>query len=212
MVHERWGQERCLPQVSLNSGGVSLRLCLCGRGWWIKGVSEACLLSRRGSWRVGVGGPWVPAWAPRQEQVTLCGSCPSVLLSLPTLLSWSPAQGLLPGVIRASRTRGSSISSGRELRPLMEGPEVPVRLQGTRSPTRERTSGLIGSAQGSPGGSNGKVSACNAADLGSIPGSGRSPGEGNGNPLQDSCLEKSHGWRSLVGYTPWGCKESDTTE
>ena len=43
----------------------------------------------------------------------------------------------------------------------------------------------------SPGGSDGKASACNAGDLGLIPGSGRSPGEGNGNPLQDSCLEKS---------------------
>ena len=42
-----------------------------------------------------------------------------------------------------------------------------------------------------PGGSVGKVSACNAEDLGLIPGSGRSPGEGNGNPLQYSCLEKS---------------------
>ena len=40
-----------------------------------------------------------------------------------------------------------------------------------------------------PGGSDGKVSACNAGDLGSIPGLGRSPGEGNGNPLQYSCLE-----------------------
>ena len=40
-----------------------------------------------------------------------------------------------------------------------------------------------------PGGSGGKASACNAGDLGSIPGSGRSPGEGNGNPLQYSCLE-----------------------
>ena len=40
---------------------------------------------------------------------------------------------------------------------------------------------------GFPGGSEGKVSACNAGDLGSIPGSGRSPGEGNGNPLQYSC-------------------------
>ena len=40
-----------------------------------------------------------------------------------------------------------------------------------------------------PGGSDGKASACNAGDLGSIPGSGRSPGEGNGNPLQYSCLE-----------------------
>ena len=40
-----------------------------------------------------------------------------------------------------------------------------------------------------PGGSDGKASAYNVGDLGSIPGSGRSPGEGNGNPLQDSCLE-----------------------
>ena len=42
---------------------------------------------------------------------------------------------------------------------------------------------------GFPGSSDGKASACNAGDLGSIPGVGRSPGEGNGNPLQHSCLE-----------------------
>ena len=42
---------------------------------------------------------------------------------------------------------------------------------------------------GFPGGSEGKASASNAGDLGSIPESGRSPGEGNGNPLQYSCLE-----------------------
>ena len=42
---------------------------------------------------------------------------------------------------------------------------------------------------GFPGGSDGKASACNEGDLGSIPGSERSPGEGNGNPLQYSCLE-----------------------
>ena len=42
---------------------------------------------------------------------------------------------------------------------------------------------------GFPGGSEVEESACNAGDLGSIPGSGRSPGEGNGNPLQYSCLE-----------------------
>ena len=43
--------------------------------------------------------------------------------------------------------------------------------------------------QGFPGGSDGKESACNTGDLGSIPELGRSPGEGNGNPLQYSCLE-----------------------
>ena len=146
---------------------------------------------------------------------------------------------------------------------------------------------------GFPGGSEGKASACNAGDLGLIPGSRKYPGEGNGNPLQYSCLEnsmdggawwatvhrvakswtqlsdftftfffnglaaaatmarrvkkiclpcrrhrrcgfnpwvgkilwrkkwqptpvslpgKSHGHRKLVGYSPLGCKESDTTE
>ena len=65
---------------------------------------------------------------------------------------------------------------------------------------------------GFPDGSDGKESACNAGDLGSIPGSGRSPGEGNGNPLQYSCLENFDGQRSLAGYGPWACKESDMTE
>ena len=49
-------------------------------------------------------------------------------------------------------------------------------------------------------------------DAGSIPGSRRSSGEGNGNPLQSSCLQKPHGERSLAGYRPWSCKESDRTE
>ena len=48
-----------------------------------------------------------------------------------------------------------------------------------------------------------KASACSVGDLGSIPGSGRSPGERNGNPLEYSCLE-SDGERSLAGYIPWG--------
>ena len=61
-------------------------------------------------------------------------------------------------------------------------------------------------------GSDGKVSVYSVGDLGSIPGLGRAPGEGNGTPLQYYCLGKSHGQRSLVGYSPWGRKESDTTE
>ena len=102
-----------------------------------------------------------------------------------------------------------------------------------------------------PCGSDGKESACNVGDLGSVPGSGRSPGEGIGYPLQCSWaslvaqlvknpsamqetwaqflgredpLEKGmattpvflpgevHGQRSLVGYSPRGCEESDMTE
>ena len=57
-----------------------------------------------------------------------------------------------------------------------------------------------------------KVSAKPVGDLGSIPGLGRSPGGGHGNPLQYSCLENPHGQRILTGYSPWGHKESDTTE
>ena len=65
---------------------------------------------------------------------------------------------------------------------------------------------------GFPGGSDGKESTCSAQDMGSIPGLGRSPEGGHGNPLQCSCLENPDGQRSLVGYSPWGHKESDTTE
>jgi len=62
---------------------------------------------------------------------------------------------------------------------------------------------------GFPGGSDGKESAFNEGDLGSIPGLERSPGEKNG---KYSYLENHHGQRSLAGYSPWGRKESDMTE
>ena len=54
--------------------------------------------------------------------------------------------------------------------------------------------------------------ACNVKNLGLIPGVGRPPGGGHGNPLQCSRLENPHGTRNLAGYSLWGCKESDTTE
>ena len=66
-------------------------------------------------------------------------------------------------------------------------------------------------SMGFPGGSEGKASAYNVGDLGSIPGLGR--------PLEKEMATtpallpgKSHGWRSLVSYSPWGSKELDTTE
>ena len=58
----------------------------------------------------------------------------------------------------------------------------------------------------------GKESACNARDLGSIPGLGRYFGGGHGNLLQQSCLENPHGRRSLVGYSPWSPIELDMDE
>ena len=64
---------------------------------------------------------------------------------------------------------------------------------------------------GFPGDSEGKESACNAGEVGSIPGLGRSPGGGPGggpgNPFQYACLENPHGQRSLVGYSPWGSQK-----
>ena len=62
-----------------------------------------------------------------------------------------------------------------------------------------------------PGGADGKESACNVGDPGSIPGSGRSPGGGNGNPLQCSCLENPMD-RGAWRVTFHGIAESDMTE
>ena len=56
---------------------------------------------------------------------------------------------------------------------------------------------------GFPGDSVVKNLSANAGDSGLIPGLGKSPGEGNGNPFQYSCLGKSHAQRSVVGYSPW---------
>ena len=63
-----------------------------------------------------------------------------------------------------------------------------------------------------PGGSVGKESTCDVGDLSSIPGLGRSPGGGLGNPLQYSFLENPHGQRSLAGYSPWDHIELDMTD
>ena len=82
----------------------------------------------------------------------------------------------------------------------MQGKQVDSLLRGARV------------CPGFPGGSEVKASTCNVGDLGLIPVWGRSPGEGNGNLLQYSLPGKSHGQRSLMGYSPWGHKESDTTE
>ena len=65
---------------------------------------------------------------------------------------------------------------------------------------------------GFPGTSDGKESTCNVGGPGSIPGLGRSPAGGHGNPLLYACLENPHGQRSLAAYSPWGHKESDITE
>ena len=80
---------------------------------------------------------------------------------------------------------------------------------------RLRFSSDLSSMGGFPGGSDGKVSACNTGDLGSIPGLGRSSGKGNGNPLWYSCLENSMDgrawWATVQGVTKSQTRLNDFT-
>ena len=70
----------------------------------------------------------------------------------------------------------------------------------------------VGKLLGFPGSADGKESACNAGDQGSIPGSGRSPGGGHGNRFQYSYLENPQGQRNSVGFNPWDHEKLDTTD
>ena len=74
------------------------------------------------------------------------------------------------------------------------------------------SNGPLASVMGFPDGSDGKESACNAGDPGSISELGRSPGEENGNPLQYSCLENSMDRGTWWANSPWGRKEWDATK
>ena len=85
-----------------------------------------------------------------------------------------------------------------------------------RKPRQCRVLHNIKHVGGFPGGSDGKASARNVGDPGSIPGSGRSPGEGNGNPLQYSCLENSMDggawWATVHGVAKSRTRPSDLTK
>ena len=91
-------------------------------------------------------------------------------------------------------------------------PQFPLQLCVASDYVLAINNGKVGRYSLPSGGSGGKESTCNAGYLGLIPRLGRSPGEGIGSPLQYSCLGNSHEQRSLVGYSPWGCKESNITE
>ena len=112
-----------------------------------------------------------------------------------------------------SRRSNQSILKEINTEYSLEGVTLKLKLQYSgylirRADSIEKTLML----EGFPGGSDVKESTCSTRDLGLIPGLGRSPEGGPGNTLQYSCLENPHGQRSLVGYSPWGRKESDTTE
>ena len=122
-------------------------------------------------------------------QDVLVGGCyrPSVLVS-PTLpLPPAPAPCLL---LASSQTCNHAPASG-PLHWLFPQPGVlfPLLFQGMLPFVNYRLA--LTKSTGFPGGSDGKASVCNVGDPGSIPGPGRSPGEGNGNPLQYPCLEIS---------------------
>ena len=86
---------------------------------------------------------------------------------------------------------------------------ITLNLQGSFIPWEFTTSIKT---KGFPGGSDGKESACNAGDPGSIPGLGRFPWRREWQPTPVFLPGKSHGQKSLVGYSSWGCKELDRTE
>ena len=89
---------------------------------------------------------------------------------------------------------------------------LPTRLSFLHHRPLARGNWLSTNYLGLSGGSAGKESACIGRDLGLIPGLGRSPAEGNGNPLPVFLPGEFHGQRSLVGYSPWGHKELDIIE
>ena len=93
----------------------------------------------------------------------------SVVRKMPWRKEWLPIPVFLPGEFHGQRRLAGHNSQARK-----------------ESDTTERLTLLLPATF--PGGSNSKESACSAGDPGSIPGSGRLPGEGNGNPLQYSCL------------------------
>ena len=66
-------------------------------------------------------------------------------------------------------------------------------------------------SRGFPGGSEGKESACDSGDPGSISGSGNSPGDRNRYPLQYSCLENSMDREACQAYSPWGLSQKQLT-
>ena len=130
---------------------------------------------------------------------------------------WQPTPVLLPGKSRGQRSLVDySPGACKELDTIEQlhlvqcrRPHSDCRVQ--KIPWR-RDRLPIAVFLGFSVGSDSKESAYNAEDLALIPGLGRSPGGGRGNPLQCSCLENPHGQRNLVGYSPWGPKESKMTE
>ena len=129
----------------------------------------------------------------------------------------SPGQDT--GASSCSLPQGNLPNPGIEPRPpALEGKMLTTDLQGSawrgtfRKGQWARLTGGLSHTRSFPGGSEVKASACNVGDQGSIPGLGRFPWRREWQPTPVFLCGEFHGLRSLVGYSPWGCKESDTTE
>ena len=120
------------------------------------------------------------------------GGLPSMAFYLPSSCT-SKLHPVGPRTCLMTKTTHTKPSSCQLHGASAHGPSIP--LPGVLQATLSTCSGVTWNNDslyhflGFPGGLDGKESACSAGDLGSIPGSGRSPGEGNSNPLQYSCLE-----------------------
>ena len=130
---------------------------------------------------------------------------------MPRLVHWLPAwQGAVQ-----SRRQTEGVGAGKIfLGSFREEGALLTRFLEGRLPRQSRARGQDSETWCNldfPGGSDGKASAYKVGNLGSIPGSERSPGEGNGQPTPVFLPGKSHGQMNLVGYSPWDHKESDTT-
>ena len=141
--------------------------------------------------------PQPPEWVPLVAQMVKRPGFKPWVRKMPWRREWLPTPVLLPGKFHGQRS--------------LEG----YSPQGWKE--SDMTGQLILSlwlSKEMPRWHSGAEFACSAGDAGNaglIPGSGRSPGEGNDNWLQYSCLEKFHRQRSLVGHRPWD-GQKDTTE
>ena len=171
------------------------------KGVWGQGLHFVCLQSSKG----------FPGSASGKEPTCQCrrhGFHPWVG-KISWRRKWLPTPLFLPGKFHGHRNLAGSPWDQRARYKWLSMNKVP-RSQGGVRWVKPEWQGIAYHG-GFPSSSDGKVFACNAGDPGLIPGLGRFPGEGNGNPLQYSCMENpTH--RGLAGNSLWGHKESKTTE
>ena len=185
---------------------------------WIKLYHRAPPTARqtnRWSHTSGSNAPAFPRWQflPWCQKETPVAPVPQTKLGDHWCMFQMEEGGSQGNIILGSQGSGAQIRWYPFLHPCLEAQRTLILGGQVQFPCPVITIWSLLSSQGTsfPGGSEVKASACSAGDPGSIPGLERYLGEGNGNPLQYSCLGESHGGRSLVGYHPRSHKELDVT-